>query len=184
MRKRQVLFVDDEKSVLTALQRALNEEPYEVLLANGANEALEILEKKDINVLVTDLQMPGKSGFELLQKVKEEYPYIIRMILTGHMELNSVLRAINEGHVFRYILKPWKSNDEIKSIVRQAIEYYDLHTERELLMTLFEQYIQGHKPEEIKVDLIQTILDERDLYLYEWGVRRNTKLLSKAAVIE
>ncbi len=131
MEKRTVLFVDDEKKVLTSLERGLLDESYEALFANSGQEALEILQKNPVHVIVTDMRMPEMGGLELLRAVKEEYPHIIRMVLSGYTQVTTVLTAINQGEVFRFITKPWKLEEEFKPAVREAIEYYDFQNERQ-----------------------------------------------------
>ncbi len=127
---RTVLFVDDDEMVLRSLDRALRDEQYNSLFANGGKEALEILKRNEVHVMVTDMCMPDMLGFELLRIVKKEYPYITRMVLSGYTEAGNILKAVNEGEVFRYIPKPWKLEEEFKPAVRQGIDYYDLHNER------------------------------------------------------
>ena len=168
MEKRTVLFVDDEEKILRSLKRALQDEPYETLFASSGKEALEILEHNEVHVLVTDMYMPEIDGLELLRLVKEEYPHIIRLVLSGFAEKEILLNAINKGEILRFITKPWKSNEELKIIIRQAIEHYDLHSEREMLMSVFEQLIDGNKPEEINYSLIKKLISNRKRHLYEW----------------
>ena len=167
--KRTVLFVDDEEKILRSLRRALFDEPYETLFANSGKEAIEILKRDDVHVIVTDLRMPEMSGLKLLRIVKEEYPYIIRLILSGYAEINTLLSAINKGEILRFITKPWKSGGEFKTIIRQAIEYYNLHSEREMLLTYFEQLVNGNEPEKINLRLIKMLISQRKRYLYEWS---------------
>ena len=176
MEKRTVLFVDDEEKVLASLKRGLLNEPYEVIFANSGKEALEILQQEQVHVIVTDLRMPEMEGLELLKIVKQEYPHIIRLVLSGYVEIDNLLNAINKGEIFRFIKKPWKLDEELKTTVRQAIEYYDLHSEREMLMTFFEQLADGTEPEEINFRLIQTLISMRKRHLYEWSKKCNSVL--------
>ena len=130
MEKRTVLFVDDEKKILTALKRSLMDEPYDTLFAESGKEALETLQQNEVHVIVVDMRMPEMSGLELLKMVKQEYPHIIRVALSGHTDIDTLLTAINQGEIFRFICKPWNFEEEFKTIIRQTIEYYDLHSER------------------------------------------------------
>jgi two-component system response regulator HupR/HoxA len=173
MEKRTVLFVDDETKVLMSLKRGLMDEPYETLFAKSAKDALEILQQKQVHVIITDMRMPKMSGLELLKIVKREYPYIIRLVLSGYAELNNVLDAINQGDIFRFITKPWKLEVELKTVIRQAIEYYDLHSEREMLMNFLEQLAEGTDPEKLNLRLIQTLISMRKRHLYEWSEKCN-----------
>jgi len=126
MEKRTVLFVDDEQRVLMSLKRGLLDEPYETLFAESGKEALEILDKKQVHVIVTDMRMPEMGGLELLRTVKKEYPHIVRMVLSGYTQVSTLLTAINQGEIFRFIPKPWKLEEEFKPAVREAVECYNL----------------------------------------------------------
>jgi two-component system, NtrC family, response regulator HupR/HoxA len=151
------------------LKRVLVDEPYETIFTTSGKEALEILRNNQIQVIVTDMCMPGMGGLELLRKVKQEYPHVVRIVLSGFAEKQTLLWAINQGEIFRFIPKPWKSNDIVKSVIRQAIDYYDLHSEREMLMHYVEQIMQGNEPEQINVRLIQAIISKNKKQLEEWG---------------
>ena len=168
MEVKTVLFVDDEQKILNSLKRGLADEPYESLFANSGKEALEMLAENDVHVLVTDMGMPEMSGFDLLKIVKEDYPHIIRMVLSGHSDMNTLLAAVNHGEIFRYIAKPWSFDGELKTIVRQAIEFYMLHSERESLMNVIEQVVEGTDLEKINLRFVQMLISERKDHLYEW----------------
>ncbi|HOQ05684.1 MAG TPA: response regulator [Anaerohalosphaeraceae bacterium] len=120
-----VLFVDDEVRLLQSLRRGLMDEPYRCLFANSGAEALEILKKNKVHVIVTDMRMPEMNGLELLRKVRELYPDIVRMVLSGYTQITTLLTAINEGHIYKFITKPWKLEEEFKPMVREALKYYD-----------------------------------------------------------
>jgi DNA-binding NtrC family response regulator len=130
MEERTVLFVDDEEKVLTSLKRGLLDEPYETLFASSGKEALEILKQNQVHVIVTDMRMPEMGGLELLKAVKKEYPHIVRMVLSGYTQVSTLLTAINQGEIFRFITKPWKLEEEFKPAVRKAVEYYDFQNHR------------------------------------------------------
>lgn len=140
MEERTVLFVDDEERVLRSLKRGLMDEPYNTLFANSGKEALEMLSTTDVHVLVTDMRMPEMGGLELLRIVKREYPRIVRMILSGYTQITTLLMAINDGEVYRFITKPWKLEEDFKPAIRQAIEHYDLHAERDRLEAELEHH--------------------------------------------
>lgn len=140
MEKRAVLFVDDNQSVLTSLERGLMDEPYKTFFATSGRKALEILEKKDVHIIVTDMRMPEMSGLELLRIVKEKYPHIIRLVLSGYAQITTLLTAINQGEIFKFITKPWKLEEEFKSIIQQAIDYYNLQAERDELAAEVAKY--------------------------------------------
>jgi len=160
--------VDDEEKVLTSLRRGLLGEPYEILFAQSGKEALEILQRNPVQVLVSDMRMPEMSGLELQKTVKQRYPYIIRMILSGYTDTEELLGLINQGEIFRFICKPWHSNEEFKTTIRQAIEFYNLYSEREMLMHFFELWVEGVEAEFIDIEFLKELVASRGRHLYEW----------------
>ena len=131
MEKRTVLFVDDEQKFLNSIKRTLLDEPYETLFANSAKEAIEVLKQNEVHVLVTDMRMPEMGGDELLRIVKEEYPNIVRMVLSGYMHVSTLLEVINEEEVFKYITKSSGFTEELKPAVREALDYYNRCSKRD-----------------------------------------------------
>ena len=125
-----VLFVDDEKNVLTSLERLFIREPYHTRFANSGREALELLESEPAHVVVSDMRMPDMDGLTLLRQVKETWPDAIRIALSAHTGLPQVLASINTGEVYRYLTKPLSPPDEIITVVRQAIELYRLRRDQ------------------------------------------------------
>lgn len=117
-RKYKVLFVDDESRILTALRSIFRRE-YEVFTAEGGEQALEVLANNQIDVIVSDQRMPNMLGNELLAKVHKQYPKTMRVLLTGFMDKEAIIKTINEGEIYRFINKPW-NNDEIREIVAEA----------------------------------------------------------------
>ncbi|ADL50730.1 response regulator [Clostridium cellulovorans] len=120
-----ILFVDDQEDVLTLINRILKDEKYNKFFAKNVLEAMEIVNKEKIDVIVTDMIMPNVSGLQLLELIKSTHPHIVRVVLSGYSQVPSILDAINKGDIFRYITKPWKVNDQGKMILREAIEYSD-----------------------------------------------------------
>jgi YesN/AraC family two-component response regulator len=137
--KGAVLFVDDEEKILNALRRTLREEPYECFFANGGREALDILNEHPVQVMVTDMYMPGMSGEDLLNHLKSHFPQIIRLILSGKDDSSSLLKAINTGQIYRFIVKPWDER-ELKIVVRQALEYALIQEEKRRLTEQLEAH--------------------------------------------
>lgn len=117
-KKYSVLFVDDEKRILTALRSIFRRE-YDVYIATSGQEALDILAHQTINVIVSDQRMPNMLGNELLAKVHKLYPNTMRLLLTGFMDKEAIIKTINEGEIYRFINKPWR-NDEIHSTIAEA----------------------------------------------------------------
>ena len=123
-----VLFVDDEALILNSLKRGLMDEPYAKFFATSADDALKIMEKEEIGVLVTDMKMPGMSGLDLLKIVKERYPDTIKLVLSGYTQLPQVLATINHGDIFKFITKPWEL-DAFKDVIRESVDYYNYRNE-------------------------------------------------------
>ena len=127
-----LLFVDDEVNIAKALARLFRDEPIHVFTAGSGSEALELLEREPIQVIVTDHRMPGMSGIELLAQVRERWPDIVRMMLTGYTNVDIALDAINRGEVYRLIAKPW-NDEELLVTVRQALDTVRMRSEIERL---------------------------------------------------
>jgi DNA-binding NarL/FixJ family response regulator len=116
----KVLLVDDDEAVLTALEDALHQEPYEVLTTRSGEEALSLLQRTSVDVVVSDEEMPGIRGSELLALVRDKHPETTRLLLTGHATLDSAMRAINQGQVFQYVTKPIDTR-RFTEILRAAV---------------------------------------------------------------
>lgn len=117
-----ILVVDDEVDNLDLLKRTFRRD-YNVFTANSAMEALRVLDEREVAVIVSDQRMPEMTGVELFQKSREKYPHTIRILLTGYTDINALVDAINMGHVYRYVTKPW-SREEIVMTVKRAVEHY------------------------------------------------------------
>ncbi|KPK74638.1 MAG: response regulator receiver protein [Phycisphaerae bacterium SM23_30] len=120
-----ILLIDDEPNVIAALKHALRRERYHILSAPSADEALEILDQESVDVVVSDEKMPGMSGSELLAVIRQKYPDTIRIILTGRASVEAAVRAINEGEVYRFLLKPCNGFD-LAITIRRALQYKKL----------------------------------------------------------
>jgi two-component system response regulator HupR/HoxA len=122
-----VLLLDDEEAILESLELTLGDD-YRVFTARTGAEGLEILEREDVAVVISDQVMPGMSGVEFLERVKERRPDTIRMMLTGYADLGSLTRAINQGQIYRYVPKPWEP-DELRMNVKRAVETWQLQAQ-------------------------------------------------------
>jgi response regulator RpfG family c-di-GMP phosphodiesterase len=120
-----ILCVDDEQNILNALKRLLRKENYRLLTANSGRAGLDLLAENDVHVVVSDQRMPEMSGTEFLKEIKQAYPDILRIILTGYTDVDTISEAINEGHIYKFFLKPW-NDQNLKLEIRQALEQYDL----------------------------------------------------------
>lgn len=138
----RILLVDDESNVLSALKRALFDEPLEIASVTSAEEALDVLKTDTFKVVVSDERMLGMQGSEFLAQVKELHPHTVRIMLTGHATLEAAMKAVNEGEIYRFFSKPW-DDQSLKFAIRSAIEKYDLEAEnRRLLATVREQSLE------------------------------------------
>ena len=120
-----ILCVDDEENILHSLTRLLRKEGYNILSTTSTLEGLRLLKENDVHLVMSDLRMPGMSGFEFLAKVKEKHPDTIRIILTGYTEVDSMTESINKGHIYKFFLKPW-DYQSLKIEIKQALEQYEL----------------------------------------------------------
>lgn len=139
MHKANILIVDDEPHVISALIRGLDEEPFGIRGAAGAEEALRLMAGHRFKVVISDERMPGMDGAEFLGRVKSLYPETVRIMLTGHASIESAMRAVNSGEIYRFFTKPW-NDTELKLAILSALEKYDLEREnRRLLRTVRRQ---------------------------------------------
>ncbi len=122
-----ILIVDDEKDILDALERQLRKD-YKILKATSGIGALRILQKEKIHLILSDQRMPEMTGVQLFEKAQLVQPDAIRILLTGYTDVDSVIAAINNGQIYRYITKPWDPL-ELDVIVKRALESYDLRSE-------------------------------------------------------
>lgn len=133
MEQYTVLFVDDEPFILKSLVRLFRGDPINLLTANSAEEALTIMQSQKVHLLVTDNKMPGMGGVELSRRVKDHWPDTFKMILSGQSDMDAVLKAVNEGEAYRFLLKPWDDHD-LKATINIALAHYKLIQDHRLLM--------------------------------------------------
>jgi response regulator RpfG family c-di-GMP phosphodiesterase len=126
----RLLLVDDEENILRSLQRVLRKEPYELHTAPSGEDAMTLLNEQAFDLVISDARMPGMDGPTLLAEIKKQWPWCIRILLTGYADINSTIKAINDGQIYRYISKPW-DDEELKLVIRQALAFQ--HSERRRL---------------------------------------------------
>lgn len=130
-----ILCVDDEPNILSSLRRLLHPQHYTVLTADSGTAALEILQSRHVDLVISDMRMPHMNGAQFLEKVRSGWPETIRLLLTGYADVDAIIDAINRGEIYRYITKPWNDND-IVLIVRHALERQQLERDKQRLETL------------------------------------------------
>lgn len=133
-----ILFVDDEKNILSSLSRVVRDMNLNVHTASSAEEGLKILSQQNIDLVVSDKNMPGMNGLEFLQRVADSWPETVRMMLTAYTEIDDVITAINSGKIWSYMKKPWE-NKELKLCIQQALQYSEILAERSLLRHTLQQ---------------------------------------------
>lgn len=111
-----VLFVDDEPSILSALRRLFRPQGYKVLMAESGAAGLALLEAEPVDLVVSDMRMPEMDGAQFLEKVRERWPDVVRILLTGYADISSTIAAINRGEIHRYIAKPWDDQNMLLSV--------------------------------------------------------------------
>ena len=131
-RRHTLLIVDDEVDVLESLRHQFHR-TYKVLTAGSGGQAVSVLNTNEVQLILSDQRMPGMQGDSFLSQARRLQPDAIRMLFTGYADIQAVINAVNEGHIFRYILKPWDTV-ELEGIIRQAAEQYDLLAERKRLI--------------------------------------------------
>jgi len=127
-----ILFVDDESDILNSLNRFLRREVYKKFFVDNAADALTMLGSHPIDIIVSDLRMPGMNGLDLIKEVKQRYPDTVRMIVSGSQDIEQIIESVNKGEVFRFIPKP-VDPESFKTILNDALDYYCLKIEREEL---------------------------------------------------
>ncbi len=134
----QILCVDDEPNILSALRRMFMLSGFDIEEASSGAEAIKKLEEKEFHLVLSDMQMPGMNGAELLAQVRERWPKVMRLMLTGTADLKAAISAINEGEIYRYLTKPW-NDEEVVSTIKSALERCALVRERDNLLELTKQ---------------------------------------------
>jgi response regulator RpfG family c-di-GMP phosphodiesterase len=166
-----VLCVDDEPNILSSLKRALRGPRLNVLTALSGAQALELLQALPIDVIISDMRMPEMDGAQLLEQVRQRWPRIMRILLTGHADMGSTVAAINRGGIFRYLQKPWDIT-ELTTTVEQATTMLELARERDRLEALTQH--QNAQLQSINSELEQRVAERTaDLELSNGKLRRN-----------
>lgn len=134
-RRTTILCVDDEPSILSALRRLFRAHGFQVLAAESGQAGLALLETEAVDLVISDMRMPEMDGVVFLEHVRQRWPDILRLLLTGYADITSIMGAINRGEIYRYIAKPWDDNDIILT-VQGALERSALEKEKKRLEAL------------------------------------------------
>lgn len=122
-KKHTLLVVDDEMDVCDSVHDLLRRE-FKVLRARNAEDGIKLMQENEVHIVMTDQRMPKVTGVELLSKLRTRHPQAVRMLYTGYSDIDSVIAAINQGRIFRFLKKPWQI-DELEDAVHEAADEYD-----------------------------------------------------------
>jgi len=161
-----ILVVDDEQRSLESIQRILSDD-FDVHIANSVTEAEAILKREWIQILLCDQRMPDMSGVEFTEKVREEYPEIIRMIISGYTDSEDIIAAVNKGGIYQYITKPWHP-DELITKLNNAIALFHLQRENQQLAVELKL-----KPDTIEQAMIEKRRALKARYNWDQGIVRS-----------
>jgi response regulator RpfG family c-di-GMP phosphodiesterase len=117
-----LLVVDDEPEVCDSVYHLLRRD-YQILRATSAADAVKLMEQHEVDIIMTDQRMPEMTGVDMLKTVHSQFPEAIRILFTGYSDIRSVISAINQGHVYRYLSKPWQPEELEAAIADAAAEY-------------------------------------------------------------
>ena len=177
----RILCVDDERNVLRALERLFIDEEYEIVTCASGEEGLQTLETGgEFQVILSDYRMPGMNGVEFLRQVYVRWPETVRIVLSGYADSGAIVDAVNHGHIYKFIPKPW-NDDELRVTIANSLERFQLRRENELLLNKLKE-----SNEELRIlnaSLEDFILERtRDLELHNRVLSFNQTLLENLPV--
>lgn len=140
-KRHTLLVVDDEMDVCDSVHDLLRRE-FHVLKARSAEEGLKLMQDHEVHIIMTDQRMPKVTGVELLKSIRAGHPQAIRMLFTGYADFDSVIAAINQGHIFKFLKKPWEPR-ELEDAVRDAAAEYDRLVDSAEMLTRLRTELQS-----------------------------------------
>jgi response regulator RpfG family c-di-GMP phosphodiesterase len=138
--KHTLLVVDDEPNVCDSVYDLLRRE-FRVLRAKSAEEGIKLMEENDVQIIMTDQRMPQITGVEFLRRIRVGHPQAVRMLFTGYADLESIIAAINQGHIYKFLKKPWQP-EELEAAVRDAATEYDRIVHQAQEMTFLREEVK------------------------------------------
>ncbi len=178
-KKLKIAFIDDETSVLNSLKRVFYKEKYDVYVTTNAFELYDLVKNEDVALVVSDQNMPHEKGNEVLNVVKELSPKTTTMLLTGYADISSVVKAVNEGSIFRYMTKPWKE-DDLKRAVRLGVEEYSIRKQNEDLTALTSKQ---NKELELINEGLESIIHRRTEDIHALNLKLQSSFLETVKII-
>ena len=142
-KKHTLLVVDDEPDVGDSVHDLLRRQ-FTVLRAKSAEEGIKLVQDHEVHIIMTDQRMPKVTGVEFLSKVRVRHPHAIRMLFTGYADMESIIQAINQGHIFKFLKKPWQPEDLEAAVQEAAAEYDRIVEQAEEMTRLRDEVKQLH----------------------------------------
>ncbi len=149
-----VLIIDDDEGVLESLDRCLVDCDIKTHKTTDPSEALDLVRTADVSLVIADYRMPVMSGIQFLEQVKETSPFTVRIMLTGHGDVNAATEAINKAGVTSFLRKPW-DDSELVATVKQSLYRYELELERRKLQ--HQLYIQNNWLRGFHVEMLDSL---------------------------
>lgn len=180
----RILLVDDEQSVLNALQRLFRRFAYEVVQCTSGQQGLDVLARSaPFNLVISDYRMPGMNGVEFLSVVRERWPDTVRMVLSGFADTQAIISATNEGNIYKFIAKPWDEpfllqsvNDALELNYRNLMQNKQFEALSRALAGLDDLHAQNLTNQSQIVTIYHTLLDQMPVGLV--GVDRDAEIVS------
>jgi DNA-binding NtrC family response regulator len=167
LRRAKVLAVDDEPSVLQSLQRDLRDHRLDLMTETDPAVALERVRQEQFDLVISDCRMPGIDGVRLLTEVRRRHPHAVRIMLSGHADMQDLLLSINEAGIYRFVRKPW-SVPELSSAVTEALQQRRDLLEQAHAQALAREPESQHLPELLKEDTDATVISRVPI---RWSMR-------------
>ena len=164
IKKYTILVVDDEELFIEYIQRAMSDENYNVITAASAQEGLDILEKQQVSMVISEYEIPLMNGLEFLEKVRIIYPNILTIMVTEHADIDLAIKAINEAGVYKFLLKPLDDID-FKNMIKKTLESLQVIKERDVLIRKVKTHESTLKDLEKRYPGITKVERDEDGYI-------------------
>ena len=164
IKKYSILVVDDEELFIEYIQRVISDENYNVITAASAQEGLDILEKQQVSMVISEYEIPLMNGLEFLEKVRIIYPNILTIMVTEHADIDLAIKAINEAGVYKFLLKPLDDID-FKNMIKKTLESLQVIKERDVLIRKVKTHESTLKDLEKRYPGITKVERDEDGYI-------------------
>ena len=164
IKKYTILVVDDEDLFIEYIQRVISDENYNVITAASAQEGLDILEKQQVSMVISEYEIPLMNGLEFLEKVRIIYPNILTIMVTAHADIDLAIKAINEAGVYKFLLKPLDDID-FKNMIKKTLESLQVIKERDVLIRKVKTHESTLKDLEKRYPGITKVERDEDGYI-------------------